>query len=100
MKSTPITSRVTGSNGVNHKSNQSVHMGPLPVVWGGTFYPPAATEPLSGIGPGPSGRVRLLRNETLAGEGHGPASFWRLWRFGYTKPSKRMSAHFSAIEPW
>src|SRR3954454_10439840 len=55
---------------------------------------------LTVLGLRPSRRLRLLRNQTLAGERYRPASFWRLWWFGHSKPSKRMNAHFSAIEPW
>src|SRR3954453_13838952 len=100
MKSTPITSRVTGSNGVNHKSNQSVHMGPLPVVWGGTFYPPAATELLNGIGPSAVEKIASSQKLNASWGEVQACEFWRLWRFGHSKPSKRMNAHFSAIEPW
>jgi hypothetical protein len=52
------------------------------------------------LGLRPSRRLRLFRNEMLAGERYRPASFWCLWRLGHSKPSQRMNAHFSAIEPW
>src|SRR4051812_39578418 len=80
--------------------NRVSTLGLSPFSGGGPFTLRPRQSSFAVLGLRPPGRVRLLRNETLAGERYGPTSFWRLWRFGHSKPPKRMSAHFSAIEPW